>query len=706
MKTAHASDLFVTEGKPPAYRVHGSLVPLDVAVSTAAEIVGFLEPFSKEALDSNQDLDLGVKIDGSRFRLSVFRQQGRLALVARALSSGAVDWRPLGIPAEAMVMADAPRGLVLVVGATGAGKSTTMAAMVHQMNQRHRRHVVTIEDPIEFVHEDLHCRISQREIGRDSSSFAEALRRVLRQSPDVIVIGELRDQDTATTAISAALTGHLVLATLHTSDATQTLQRLLALFPEEQRNQVALDLSTCLVGVLAQRLLPTSRGDGRVLATELLTATPPAARLIREQRLEDVQDLLNASHSPQMCSFNHSLLRLFRSQKINFKTGRMHATNSDEFALNAQGMSTGVHGSGDDEVEHASSGLDMRSLLAMARKRGASDLHISVGRPPTFRIHGDLMPLDSAPLTVADLRLLLFSILTGRQRTQYELEREIDFALVMEDGQRFRVNAYYHTGDMAASLRAIASTVPDAKELGLPFQVLELGRKTRGLLLFVGPTGSGKTTSMACLIDRINQSRACRIITIEDPIEYVYPPGLATIDQREVGEDTASFGSALKYVLRQDPDVILVGEMRDLETISAAITAAETGHLVLATLHSNDAVQAIDRIVDVFSANAQGQIRSQLAASLLGVVSQRLLPSARGKGRIGVFEIMVANHAIRNLIRENKMHQAAGAIETSQSEGMKSLDQALIEHLEAGRISYEEAQRHASNPKAIISRLG
>jgi len=217
----------------------------------------------------------------------------------------------------------------------------------------------------------------------------------------------------------------------------------------------------------------------------------------------------------------------------------------------------------------------------------------------------------------------------------------------------------------------------------------------------VGPTGSGKTTTMACLLDRINRTRPCRIITIEDPVEYVFESALATIDQREVGEDTASFSAALKYILRQDPDVIMVGEMRDLETISAALTAAETGHFVMATLHTNDAVQTIDRIVDVFPSGQQQQVRAQLSSALLGVVSQRLLPTEDGSGRCGVFEIMIANTAIRTMIRDNKMHQAAAVLETAASEGMISMDKALRAAVYAGKISLEEAYRHVHNPKML-----
>jgi twitching motility protein PilT len=255
---------------------------------------------------------------------------------------------------------------------------------------------------------------------------------------------------------------------------------------------------------------------------------------------------------------------------------------------------------------------------------------------------------------------------------------------------------------MAAALRLIPALPADAAMLGIPEQVQSLVKRNQGLLLVVGPTGAGKTTTLACLVERINTTRSCRIVTVEDPIEYVFASRMATIDQREVGADTDSFSAALKHVLRQDPDVILVGEMRDLETISSALTAAETGHLVLATLHTNDAIQSINRIIDVFPAHQQPQVRSQLAASLLGVVSQRLIPRADGKGRVAAFETMVATNAIRAVIRDDKMHQALSLMEASRGEGMQTMDRALFDLVRTGEVDIEEAARHARSSRQFI----
>jgi twitching motility protein PilT len=701
-----ASDLFLCEGKAPAVRVHGTVEPMDMAATTRAELDALLEQVLRggqaEAFRAGGDLDTGLSLDdGRRFRLNLSRQQGLIAVVARAVPSGDLDFDTLLLPEPVRDLADCPRGLVLVTGATGSGKSTTLAAMVSHINRTRAAHIITIEDPIEFVHADRKSRVSQREVGSDTGSFAQALRHIVRQSPDVIVIGEMRDAETIAVALSASLTGHLVLASLHTIDTTQTLQRILSYYPDHLRAQVAMDLSLSLRGIVSQRLLPRGDGRSRVLAAELLTCTPAVMKLLREQRVDELLDLMRSTKDPGIHTFNKALLDLYRQGEITYEIGLASASSPEEFALQARGMSTGLDTFvGRDDEEDAAE-FDMKSLLGQVLERDASDLHLTEGRPPILRISGTLTPIGKRPLSAGDMRMLLYSILSGRQRSIYELDREIDFALAIDGGRRFRVNAYYQKGRMATALRAIPAEIPSADALGLPPTVLSMGTRAHGLLLVVGPTGAGKSTTMACLVDRINSTRRCRIITVEDPIEYSHTSRKATIDQREVYADTHSFSGALKYILRQDPDVILIGEMRDHETISAALTAAETGHLVVATLHANDALQSIDRIIDVFPPYQQPQARTQLAASLIGIVSQRLLRRKDGKGRVAAFEIMVGNSAIRNLVRNDKMHQASSLMEAGARDGMITMDKALKNLLEIGSVDYEEVRGLLTNPQSL-----
>jgi len=698
-----ASDLFVSAGRVPGVRLHGSVVALEVGATPGAEIERFLgtavSPPLLARFKDEGDLDVGFTLpDGKRFRLNLARQLGQVSIVARSLPSGELKFEELGLPATVTRLCDRQRGLVLVTGATGAGKSTTLAAMVHHINKSRAVHIVTIEEPIEYLHKDIKARVTQREVGIDTRSFEVGLKQVLRESPDVILIGELRTPEAMRVALQASLTGHLVLSTLHTVDVAQTLQRMVSTFPEHQAGQVALDLSLSLAGIVAQRLVPRKDGKGRAVAIECLEVTPAAAQLIREQKDAELQDLMTSSNDPTIQTFDQSLLKLYQEGVISQEVGQVHASHAEEFMLHVKGMTSGVQGMHHQQSQQPTTHLDMRSLLYTVTERNASDLHLSVGRPPTLRIGGALQPMDLPALSAADVRGLLHSIMSVRQRTTYDIERELDFSLSMESGRRYRVNGYFERGHMAAAMRAINSKIPEPSALGLPPALLQLADQPHGLLLVVGPTGAGKTTTLACLIDRINHNRAAHVITIEDPIEYVHGSDRCTIHQREVNSDTHSFASALKYILRQDPDVVLIGELRDLETTSAALTAAETGHLVLATLHTNDAPQTIDRMIDIFPPHQQLQTRSQLAASLIGVVSQRLLPRADNRGRVAAFEVMVATPAIRTLVRDNKMHQALSVMQSQSGAGMITMDTSIESLVAQGFVTPEQGAMHMVNP--------
>ena len=350
--------------------------------------------------------------------------------------------------------------------------------------------------------------------------------------------------------------------------------------------------------------------------------------------------------------------------------------------------------------------MEISELLRLCVEREASDLHLVAGRPPMLRIDGTLVEVETPPLTPADSRRMLYGVLTDAQKQKFEAEKELDFSLAISRMSRFRVNAHLQRGSVGVCVRTISSTIKNYQDLGMPSKVCErLARRPYGLVLVTGPTGSGKSTSLAAMIDQINNERPCHIITIEDPIEYIHPHKKALIEQRELGEDTYSFSIALKHVLRQDPDVILVGEMRDLETISAAITAAETGHLVFSTVHTNDVAQTIDRLVDVFPPHQQNQIRQMLGNVVEGILCQRLLPSAHGRGRELIMEILLGTDSIRNLIREGKVHQIYTQIEASGAIGMQTMDRAIADLYRRGRITREVAMINARKPEEIARHL-
>jgi twitching motility protein PilT len=342
--------------------------------------------------------------------------------------------------------------------------------------------------------------------------------------------------------------------------------------------------------------------------------------------------------------------------------------------------------------------LNIETLLQLTIEKGASDLLLTAGSSPVLRINGELTNTDYAVLTAADTHQLVCSILSIEQQERIKNKKELDFSLGFHQDNRFRINVYYQRGSMACAIRAIPSQIPSFAELGLPHIISALALRHQGLIMITGPTGHGKTTTLAAIIDYINNHRRCHVIAIEDPIEYIHHHLKSIVDQREVITDTDSFSGALKYVLRQDPDVILIGEMRDLETISAALTAAETGHLVLTTLHTNNAPQSIDRIIDVFPPYQQAQVRTQLASSLLAVVAQQLMIREDKKGRIIAVEVMVNTPAIGSLIRENKTHQLHSQMETSMRDGMITMDRALKELYLQKKISYETAILHARVP--------
>ena len=350
--------------------------------------------------------------------------------------------------------------------------------------------------------------------------------------------------------------------------------------------------------------------------------------------------------------------------------------------------------------------MTIKELLKFTVEMEASDLHISAGSFPMIRVHGQMKKINLPKSSEEDVKELIYSVMNESQRLLFEKNLEIDFSTKLSDNTRFRVNAFHQINGLAVAFRVIPNEIKNFDELHLPVSLSKLAMKEKGLILVTGPTGSGKSTTLATMVDYINDHKHCHIITIEDPIEFVHYSKNSLINQRELGHDTWSFTAALRSALREDPDVILVGEMRDLETVSLALTAAETGHLVLATLHTSSATKSIDRIIDMFPREQQAQVRSMLSESLQAVVAQKLLLRKDKPGRIPALEIMIANAAVKNLIREEKTYQIPSVIQAGSKEGMQTIDQSLYNHVMNGILDRAVALEVADNPKLFVSGVG
>ncbi|MBQ9503190.1 MAG: PilT/PilU family type 4a pilus ATPase [Lentisphaeria bacterium] len=705
--TSGASDLFITSGKAPSFRINGELTVSGEQPAAAGDIDDFRrsviagedEARYQQTGSAESAFSLST---GERFRVNFFLTSGGPGFAARPLPSGGDLYiESLGLPQVLGEICAQKHGLVIVAGTSRCGKSTTLGALINQINMTENRHIITLENPVEFLFPDQTGVVTQRAVA--GGNFAEAIRSARHESADVIAVGDLPDRDSVRAAVKAALNGQLVIAVMVSPDAVSAITKLIRIFPEEERTQAASDLGRVLVAVMAQRLVPRQDGAGLVAAVELLRCTDAVRKLVEEQDFAAIRETLSRAGGNGTVSFNRALFYLIRDGYLDAARAAEFSDTPDELELLVKGMDSQTnekqYGTPDDAAE--GDVVDLPKLLRSAIKLGASDLHISVNAHPMMRVHGELRSLGLPKLRPQDTRRLLFGMLTPQQKIAFETSKELDLALTVEgkpdengerEVSRFRVNAYYQRGYVGIVARVITTNIPSPESLNLPEPIVNLCEKKQGLILVTGPTGSGKSTTLASLIDRINSTRAEHIITIEDPIEYVHRNKKSLIQQRELNADTMSFSRALKSALRQDPDVILVGEMRDPETISAALTAAETGHLVMATLHTNSAAQTIDRIIDTFPSEQQNQIRLQLSSCVIGIISQRLLMRADTDGRVAAFEILIGTPPVQALIRDGKTSQLTSVMETGFKDGMITMRRSLEELLAQGLIYEEDAK--------------
>ena len=713
----NASDLFVGALKVPSFRINGSVVSANSDEVVDAQDIddfrcGILHDEEEERYQRKGCADAAYNFEtGERFRLSFYSTVFGPAFTARPILSGDdLSFEALSLPAELGDYALKSHGMIIVAGADGSGKSTTLGALVNFINANCSVHIVTLESPVEYVYNNQKAVVSQRELP-PGTQWHEAINSAILESPDCIVIGEMNDLETYRAALNAALSGHLVLAATRTPDVVQALEQMVLRFPEAEREKVAADLSEAFLCAVSQTLVPRADVAERVAAVEFLHSSVGAKKLIAHQDFAALRELLSRATGGN-CTFTKSLLHFYRGGYISAEEAELHCPDPAELKRLINGMDDGaekMYGTPEDALE--SNAYDLKALLKTAVALGASDLHLSVTAYPTVRIDGKLTHLEAPRLRKEDTERLLYGVLTPRQRLDFETHKELDFALAVEldsvdaNGNpevcRFRMNSYFQRGYVGIVARVITSKIPSPEKLNLPKSIIDLCEKSQGLILVTGPTGSGKSTTLASLIDRVNSTRAEHIITIEDPIEYVHTNKKSLIQQRELGADTLSFSAALKGALRQDPDVILLGEMRDTETIQAALTAAETGHLVMATLHTNSAPQTIDRIIDTFPEGQQNQIRLQLSSVIIGIISQRLLTRRDTQGgRVAAFEILIGTPPVQAIIRDGKTSQLPSVLETGFKDGMITMrryleqlvDQGIVDRKEAGTFSIDATE--------------
>jgi twitching motility protein PilU len=720
-----ASDLHLSAGLPPMIRVDGDVRRINIPAldhkQVHALVYDIMSDKQRRDYEEFLEVDFSFEIPSlARFRVNAFNQNRGAGAVFRTIPSEVLTLEDLACPPLFREVIQQPQGLILVTGPTGSGKSTTLAAMIDYINKNEYGHILTVEDPIEFVHTSQKCLINQREVHRDTHGFNEALRSALREDPDIILVGELRDLETIRLALTAAETGHLVFGTLHTSSAAKTIDRIIDVFPAGEKPMVRSMLSESLRAVISQALLKKV-GGGRTAAWEIMVGTPAIRNLIREDKVAQMYSAIQTGQQYGMHDPGPAPAGPGQAQPDHPQPGPR--VRQGQAPVRVRRDSTGgvrqcaavpcrfLHRPfpgtcpWEPAVNTTATTIDFTSFLKLMAHQRASDLFITAGMPPAMKVNGKISPITQTPLTPQQSRDLVLNVMTPAQREEFEKTHECNFAIGLSGVGRFRVSCFYQRNQVGMVLRRIETRIPTVEELSLPPIIKTLAMTKRGIILFVGATGTGKSTSLAAMIGYRNQNSTGHIITIEDPIEFVHKHEGCIITQREVGIDTDSWEAALKNTLRQAPDVIMIGEVRTREGMDHAIAFAETGHLVLCTLHANNANQAMDRIVNFFPEDRRNQLLMDLSLNLKGVVAQQLVPSPDGRSRKVAMEILLGTPLVQDYIRDGEIHKLKEVMKDSVQLGMKTFDQSLFELYQAGEISYEDALRYADSQNEVRLRI-
>ena len=623
--------------------------------------------------DSTKECNFAIAPPGiGRFRVSAFVQQGFTGAVLRTINAKIPTLEELELPPVLKEVVLSKRGFVILVGGTGSGKSTSLAAMVGYRNEKTRGHIVTIEDPVEYVHAHKGCVVTHREVGVDCESWHLALKNTLRQAPDVILIGEIRDRETMEYGIQFAETGHLVLATLHANSSNQALDRIINFFPEERREQLLMDLSLNIRALISQRLIPREAGSGRIAAMEIMLASPLISDLIFKGEVAKIKDVMARSNRLGMKTFDQALFDLYEAGLISYEDALRNADSKNELRLRVkleskremknpeEGGSRRCRSSRKKKARCSrcpisaaapAQVMNTKPLFKLMVERKASDLFFTCNAPVKIKIEGKIFPVNKQVLSPETVRQAALGLMTAEQIEHFNEELEIDFAISEPGLGRFRVNVFYQRGYPAMVLRYITAEMPKLEDLGMPEILKDLVMLKRGLILMVGAAGAGKSTTLAAMINYRNETSSDHILTIEDPIEFLHTNKKSIVNQREVGLDTKSFARALRSAVRSAPDVILVGEIRDRETMEAAIALAGTGHLCIATLHANNCAETLDRIINMFPRDQHNQIFLDLSQYLRAILSQRLVAAKSGM-RVAASEVMVNTPHVSELIKK------------------------------------------------------